>query len=428
MNKKIQEEIKHICNMIKYIFPRGKAEFYIFILFLAIYVSYSLFLALKTSLIDYPHGWDLYLEFDSQRYYNNGFSYRAGHPLVDIITKPLIIIGNLVSMYGTAKVKTVLSVIFTSSLVSLSVIYVFRYLREIICVEKFPLYLFTCFFGFFSTNMILCFTTDSFTLSLFILSFIVYFYSYHIQTKQSVGFLSMLILALIAGGITITNFVKGLIPLLFVKGKLMSNIIKGIVISLLWCSLLLFLEIKYKIFTLITGVASSYTNPDAYEGSYTDRIFSYFFGSPILLPSIKWNTNKVWPEFDIPGMIDINFYQHWWQYLFIIILLIMILISSIKNIKSSPVQMLILFFGFDILLHVIIGFGSGEAFLYGGHWVFLVPLFIGWLYKSITEKEKKILLYVISFLFLSLIINNIIQITDFINMAIAKFPSVAIMY
>lgn len=90
--------------------------------------------------------------------------------------------------------------------------------------------------------------------------------------------------------------------------------------------------------------------------------------------------------------------------------------------------MLILFFGFDIFLHVIIGFGSGEAFLYGGHWVFLVPLFIGWLHKSITEKEKKILLYVISFLFLSLIINNIIQITYFINMAIAKFPSVTRMY
>lgn len=428
MNQKIQEEIKHICNMIKYIFPRGKAEFYIFILFFAIYVSYSLFLALKTSIIDYPHGWDLYLEFDSQRYYNSGFSYKAGHPLVDIITKSLIIIGNLVSMYGTAKVKTVLSVIFTSSLVSLSVVYVFRYLKEIISIEKFPLYLITFFFGFFSTNLILCFTTDSFTLSLFFLSFIVYFYSYHIHTNQSVGFLSILILALIAGGITITNFVKGLIPLLFVKGKLMSNIIKGIVISLLWCSLLLFLEIKYKIFTLITGVASSYTNPDAYEGSYTDRIFSYFFGSPILLPSIKWNTNKAWPEFDIPGMIDINFYQHWWQYLFIIILLIMILISSIKNIKSNLVQMLILFFGFDIFLHVIIGFGSGEAFLYGGHWVFLVPLFVGWLYRFISEKEKKILLYVISFLFLSLIINNIIQITDFINMAIAKFPPIAIVY
>lgn len=36
-------------------------------------------------------------------------------------------------------------------------------------------------------------------------------------------------------------------------------------------------------------------------------------------------------------------------------------------------------------------YGINDEMIYGGHWVFIVPIFIGWLYKSLSKKHTILL-------------------------------------
>ena len=102
-------------------------------------------------------------------------------------------------------------------------------------------------------------------------------------------------------------------------------------------------------------------------------------------------------------------------YLFIGIILIMIIWSVFNNYKNKLVWVLVISFFVDIIIHCVLKFGLHTSYIYGGHFVFVFPLLIGWLFFSF--KEKTLLL---SFLFGTLMIltvylafNNFYRLREF---------------
>ncbi len=48
------------------------------------------------------------------------------------------------------------------------------------------------------------------------------------------------------------------------------------------------------------------------------------------------------------------------------------------------------FFGFDLLLHVILGFGINEVYIMGAHWLFVLPLAMGYALKASAERRSRL--------------------------------------
>jgi len=310
-------------------------------------------------------------------------------------------------------------------MVSLSCVYIYRYFKEIIEAKKFVCYLFTLFFAFFSTNLILAFTPESFTLSALFLAFNVYYNSSFIKRGISPPFISNVILAnIFLGGVTITNMAKGVIPVLFFKEKKKSIFKKIMILGIIFFFILLIMQVLCIVFLDKNYIASIFAHKDNFTDesltgvAYLRMIFSHFFGAPIFLSEIfSFNTIRN----GIPYLVE-GGYQKWWQYLFMSLLFLFVIFSLIRNYNEPLVHMLFLLFLVDIVIHCFIRFGVNEPFIYGAHWVYCVPLLLGWLYKKLGKRQAKAYLILITCMFVGLFINNLVRLTDFINLAQRIYP------
>lgn len=175
MNKSIRFKITDFKFLSKALLPQKKEEKLLFFILLLIYLSYSIYIALSTSVIDnMSYETDIYFSYDNPLILMLGRTQISGHPLLMLFYYPFVLIGNGLAYLVTFKAKTLLFVLLSSSMISMSSVYIFRYLREIIEIKRSVAYLITLFFAFFSTNLLLSFTPESFTLSAIFLAFIMY--------------------------------------------------------------------------------------------------------------------------------------------------------------------------------------------------------------------------------------------------------------
>jgi hypothetical protein len=143
-------------------------------------------------------------------------------------------------------------------------------------------------------------------------------------------------------------------------------------------------------------------------------ILSYFFGGNILFSNFIIRDKHNTQGFDYKGII-MDVYSSWGPYIFILILLILIFWSYFRNFKNKLVQVIMISFLMDIIIHCIMKFGLHTAYIYGGHFVFVYPLLLGWLFYSYKESPKMLsfLTAVFYVLFVYLITNNYLRMTEF---------------
>ena len=143
-------------------------------------------------------------------------------------------------------------------------------------------------------------------------------------------------------------------------------------------------------------------------------VASWFFGGNMLFSGfvIRDYHNKKGFEYKALFM---DVFTSWIPYVFVGAVLLLVLWSFIKNFKNKFVQILMISLFVDIVIHCILKFGLHTSYIYGGHFIFVVPLLIGWLFYGYKDSPKIIsFLYVtVSVLFFYLIINNIFRMTEF---------------
>ena len=412
-------------------FPENKQELIILFFFTIFYSLFSIPLATNTSIIDYKDMlYDVYFSFDNPIIYRQGYVYLEGHPLMMFITMPFIHIGNVLAGILSYKAKTVFLSFLCTLLISFSTIYVYRYLRTIIEITGYLSYLLVILFGFTATNLILCFTPESFTITTFFLSFTIWFYSDRIKKNETVGVTTGSFLAIVLGGLTITNFAKGIIPMLFLKDSRKEIIKKIIIAGAIFSILIIWMQIQYDFIGLIKFRLVNNISVPA-RGNYFEKVFEWLYAGPVFFPEIILLPIKVdGVPFD---SISLEFYHYWWQYCFAVVLLAILIYSIYKNYKNKLVLMMVLLLLEDIVIHGIIRYGIRDAFIYGGHWVFLVPLIIGWGIKSLLENNevketstvknsKKYISIFLTTLVIIMIINNGVRLYDFLTIAYSNFP------
>ncbi|WP_185157086.1 DUF6080 domain-containing protein [Chryseobacterium aquaticum] len=365
----------------------------IFIFFLSIYGILGSYIALNYRIIfDSRIPWDAYFSFDNKAIVMTGGSFER-HPLsyyfFNWIREVILFFTN-----GKVDVNFRLILAWLSNfIISLSLVQVYKYLKNIIRLPHLLNLLIVFFFSLFSTNILLSFTPETYTYTLFLLVLFNYYTAIKLKKDGKIAGSALALAGVTIGGLTVTNIVKVFIPIIFEKGlfkswKKFGNATLRLLVSLSIFILLYLNRIDFKYQNILSKSGEQYEKfSNVNSTPIWDMIYSYFFGSNILFPSFFIREKHNMKGFYYKA-IYMEVYSTAFSYIFIGLVLSFVLWSYFKNFKNKLVQILMLSFLVDIAIHCVFRFGLHTSYIYGGHYVFVYPLFLGWLFYAYKNSPK----------------------------------------
>ncbi len=392
----------------------------VFLFFIVCYGILGSYIALHYRIIfDSRIPWDAYFSFDNKSILMTGGSFER-HPLSYYFFNWIREFSLFISG-GKTDANFRLTLAWLSNIIiTLNIIQVFKYLKNIIQLPLWLSLLIILFFGAFSTNIILSFTPENFTYTLFLLSLYNYYAAIKLRKEEKIPATALSLAGITIGGLTITNFVKVFIPLIFEKGiftnwKKFGNAVLRVAIAVI-CFVLLYLNrIDFKYQNIFSKTNQQYEKFSNVESMPTwDMILSFFFGGNILFPGFIMSDKHNMKGFNFKGLY-MDLYSSPLPYFFIAILLILISWSYIKNFKNKWVQIIVISFLIDIIIHCVMRFGLHTSYIYGGHFAFVYPLLLGWLFFAYRSSPKMMSFLTLTMvvLFIYLIVNNTFRMAEF---------------
>jgi hypothetical protein len=409
-----------ITHFFKLVFPSTYTELAVFLFFIVCYGILGSYIALHYRIIfDNRIPWDAYFSFDNRSILMTGGSFER-HPLSYYFFNWIREFSLFISG-GKMDANFRLTLAWLSNIIiTLNIVQIFKYLKNIIQLPLWLSLLIIMFFGTFSTNIILSFTPENFTYTLFLLSLYNYYAAIKLRKEEKIPATALSLAGITIGGLTITNFVKVFIPLIFEKGiftnwKKFGNAALRVIVAVI-CFVLLYLNrIDFKYQNIFSKTNQQYEKFSNVNSMPTwDMILSFFFGGNILFPGFIISDKHNMKGFNFKGLY-MDLYSSPLPYFFIAILLILISWSYIKNFKNKWVQVIAISFLADIVIHCVMRFGLHTSYIYGGHFVFAYPLLLGWLFFAYRSSPKimSFLTATVLILFVYLLANNIFRMTEF---------------
>lgn len=407
-------------HFFRLVFPSSYTELAVFLFFITCYGILGSYIAIHYRIIfDSRIPWDAYFSFDNKSILMTGGSFER-HPLsyyfFTWIRELCLFISD-----GKMDVNFRLTLAWLSNIIiTLNIVQIFKYLKNIIRLPLIYSLLITLFFGIFSTNIILSFTPENFTYTLFLLSLYNYYAAIKLKKEQKTPAAALSLASITIGGLTVTNIVKVFIPVLFEKGlfkdwKKIASVILRASIAIIIYALLYLNRIDFKYQNIFSKTNQQYEKFSNVESMPTwDMIISFFFGGNILFPSFTISDKHNMKGFHFKALY-MDLYSSVFSYVFIAILLLLISWSYLKNFKNKWVQIIAISFFTDVIIHCIMRFGLHTSYIYGGHFVFVYPLLIGWLFYAYRSSPKTtaFLTLTVSILFVYLLSNNISRTSEF---------------
>ena len=413
--------LNKILSLLKSVFPSTKIELLIFLFFVILYGANAWFIAENFRIIyDDRIPWDAYFSFDNRAIVQTGGGFER-HPLSNyffdqIRNFALWISGNRYD----SDFRLVLA-LFSTVVISLANVQIFKYLNNII---KLPLkisLLILAFYGLFVTNILLSFTPETYTYTLLFLSIFNYYSAKKIKEEKSVSFAATIFGSVFIGGLTITNIVKVYIPFLFEK-KIFWNWKKiGMAVAKIATSVVVFvflflLRLDFNFQNFLNKTEEQYDKFSKPKITpLWDMITSWFFGGNVLFSNYEIRDYHTKDKTFYYKALFMDVYTSAFPYFFIGLILLIVILSVVKNYKNKLIWILVISFSIDILIHCVLKFGLHTSYIYGGHFVFVYPLLLGWLFFSYRNKtiSLSILYGVIMMMTVYLGFNNFYRLGEF---------------
>ncbi len=407
-------------DFIKTVFPATKFETLLFLIFLSIYGALGTYIALNYRIIfDNRIPWDAYFSFDNRAIVMTGGGFER-HPLANYFFNWIREFALLFSD-GKKDANFRLVLAWCSNFaVSLSLIQIYKYLKNIIRLPKNISLLILSFFAFFTTNILLSFTPETYTYTLFFLVLFNYYAALKLKKEAIIPATALTLATISIGGLTVTNAVKVFISVLFEKNlfqnwKKFGDAVLSVLMSIVIFVLLFLYRLDFDYMRFLNKSGEQYDKFSKPKVTpLWDMISSWFFGANMLFPSfvIRDYHNKKGFYYKA---IFMDVYTSVIPYVFVAAVLILVFWSYFKNFKNKLVQVLMISFLVDIVIHCILKFGLHTSYIYGGHFIFVVPLLMGWLFYSYKNSPKMLsfLFVTVGVLFLYLAMNNLLRMEEF---------------
>lgn len=407
-------------DVLRTVFPSTKFELILLLIFLTCYGILGSVIALNYRIIfDDRIPWDAYFSFDNRAIVMTGGGYER-HPLANYYFDWLREFAYWFS--GGKKDETFRLVLAWCSnfAISLSLIQLYKYLKNIIQLPKKISLLILGFFAFFSTNILLSFTPETYTYTLLFLVLFNYYAALQLKKEKNISAPSLVFAGLAVGGLTITNIVKIYLPILFEKDlfrswKKFGNAVLRVLLSVGAFMLLFLYRVDFKLLSFLDKSSEQlekFSKPKVIP--VWDMIVSWFLGGNMLFSGFELRDyhNKKGYEYKALFM---EVYDSYASYIFVAVIVILVLWSYVKNFKNKLVQIVLLSFLVDIIIHGVLKFGLHTSYIYGGHYIFVVPLLMGWLFYSYRNSPKILtaIYFTACLCFVYLAINNVFRMTEF---------------
>ena len=409
-------------DFLKTVFPETKFELFLFILFLTAYGILGTVIALNYRIVfDDRIPWDAYFSFDNRAIVMTGGGFER-HPLANYYFGWIREFSFLFSNGKKDEVFRLVLVWCSNVAVSLSLVQIYKYLKNIITLPKKISVLIVFFFSFFTTPILLSFTPETYTYTLFFLVLFNYYAALKLRKEEKMPAVALTLAAVSIGGLTITNIVKVYIPLLFEKNvfqnwRKFGNLFFRVLISVSAFVLLFLYRLDFKFLNFLNKSGQQYEKFSTPKATPVwDMIASWFFGGNMLFSNFSLRDYHSLQGFKFKALF-MDVYSSVIPYLFVATILIFILWSFAKNFKNKFVQILMISFLVDIVIHCVLKFGLHTSYIYGGHFIFVIPLMLGWLFYCYKDSPKTLsFLYItVSFLFFYLAMNNIFRMVEFFD-------------
>ncbi len=416
----MQYILQKIKDFFRLVFPSNGLEWLLFVFFLIVYGVFGVYIALHYRIIfDDRIPWDAYFSFDNRAIVMTGGGFER-HPLSNYFFDTLRNFAFLFSNNQKNEVFRLVLALCCNFAVSLSLIQIFKYLRNIIGLTSVISLLLLFFFASFSTPILLSFTPETYTYTFLLLTLYNYYAAIKIKKNQEIPATALLVSGITIGGLTITNIIKIYIPILFQKKLFKSWESFGyaflrMLISVIGFVLLYLYRLDFdyhKIFEKTGEQYEKFSKPKITP--IWDMISSWFLGGNMLFSGFVVRDYHSKSGFQYKALF-MDVYTSWVPYLFVAVVVTLVFWSYFKNFKNKYVQILMISFFVDVLIHAVLKFGLHTSYIYGGHFIFVVPLMLGWLFYSYKNSPKmlSILTVICSILFFYLVMNNLIRIEEF---------------
>ena len=411
-----------LIDFLKTVFPETKLELFLFLVFLIAYGVLGTYIALNYRIVfDNRIPWDAYFSFDNRAIVMTGGGFER-HPLANYFFNWIREFAYLFSNGKKDETFRLVLVWCSNFAISLSLIQLYKYLKNIIALPKKISLLILFFFSFFTTPILLSFTPETYTYTLLFLVLFNYYAALKLRKEEKIPATALALAAISIGGLTVTNIVKVYIPLLFEKNvfrnwRKFGNLVLRVLISVFVFVLLFLYRLDFKFLNFLNKSGEQYekfSNPKVTP--IWDMIASWFFGGNMLFSSFVTRDYHNKKGFEYKALF-MDVYTSVIPYVFVAAVLILVLWSFAKNFKNKFVQILMISFLVDIVIHCVLKFGLHTSYIYGGHFIFVIPLMLGWLFYGYKDSPKIVaLLYVtVSILFFYLAINNVYRMIEFFD-------------
>ena len=370
------------------------------------------------------------------------------HPLLAFFVWPFYWLNQgLTAVFGVNCVQFICAAILIFCSVY-SFVFLYRILREIIGLRRFESTLLSAMLFSFGYVMVSLSVPDHFGPSMMVLVCALYLSGKCMQKGRTLNVLQTVLLFTFTAGISLNNGIKIFLDALFVNGRrffrpqylLPAVILPALAIwgfarweyrHYVWPKEMARKEVKeqkdkaqkaaaFKAFRDTAGIKDSAALEKAFKAEMNKRMWAKYrddhkkpwnqhTGKPIAkgefsrwtdISTPRWDTavenlfgeSLQMHEDDLLGDTlrsrpVIIRYNYWVNYIVESLLVLMFLAGIWYGRRSRFLWMVLAGFLFDMALHIGLGFGINEVYIMTAHWVFAVPIAMGYLFKRL-EMQK----------------------------------------
>ena len=339
------------------------------------------------------HNWDVFMNnfhmsgFDPITYsvltdWHQGYDV-IRHPLLAWMMYPLYVFNRLLWWITGVNCCQLLIGVLLIVLSCYSYIFLYRILVEQIGIKRIFAITLTYFFFGCAYILVAILVPDHFAISLFLLLLTLYRSGCKIKQQTSFGVVEAAILFVLTAGVTLSNGIIVAFIVLITNGKSTFSPRFWIPVFLLPTFLLMITGLSLKYGLGEWGNPVQQQMKDVYQyASYTDIVVENFLGE-----SIQLHRQYLLGDVLVRRPVIVR-YSWMLQYVVEAILCMLFVWGLWLGRKQRCGWILSVILLYTTILHFVLGFGLNEVYIMACHWVYVIPIGIGYLYRHLPSRAQ----------------------------------------
>lgn len=342
------------------------------------------------------------------------------HPLFAVILYPFYLINKELIAAGDTNYAMIFMAILLIVSAYYSFIFIYRVFREIIEVGKKDSLLLSAMLYSFGMVMVSMLVPDHFCWSLFLLTMTLYLAGKAMKEKKQLSAWTIGILSFLTGGVTLSNIAKTYLAAWFVNGKKVfawKNMVAMILpaILLVGTAYLIYTEIREPQFHTDKKIeikAHAKDTLQAHKDSIHHAWVLAHTGEPMkkegfwkwtdmstsrsdaLIHNMMGESIQLHDSYLLDDMCvnrpTVVKYNYVFNYIIEGIVAVLFILGIIVAVRHRFFLMALSWLALDICIHFVMGFGLNEMYIMACHWIFIIPISIAYLLKSLTPSRQTI--------------------------------------